>query len=1161
MATTLEQARDAVVADPRYQELKKTNPDLARQKLENVLRRAAAELPTPGNEASPFLQDLPEAPLPAPSKSLSAIRATSLLFQGMSDAAESLAFLPATAIDEALKMAGLVSPGAKPIGSSVKETFQQFHARPAETATERIFQRTGEFIGEATFGLVPAIGAANQARQAVQAERLLPVRLNEEGITAKTKDLGRAIALTVERLSKEDPRLLLLGDALLAAPSGFTGASLREAFPESPHTAEAFGQLLGALGPQALGLMLKSALSTSFGFLRRGFYGLTRNEIREDMSARLQHMIEPDLREIDRQLSVAGPTQRQALQEQRQALMDRLKQQTDHMMQTVKGLQDEFGVEPTLGQVGEAQGLRLTERNVAGQSAGAVTKFDQRLQANRQKVVGAVLEARPAGDEEAVMNLVKQTERQRVADYDFQLSRAQGDVDAANATIEGRTRAVLHDAEQRFQQAEQRALQAVQSLEGQGLTRGQLGRILRDELEKEVADFRATASQAYDSLDPDGRVRVSVSGIKQARQELLDELTPDVVGRERVPESIMQKISNLGVDYELQLRAHKALADLGAREAGGPGGRFFDDEGQFQTGLSRGTPDWYKNLTTGNNKLDRATVMEVLQSLSQRQTLPKGMQQKTFDHVVTAIRNDREFSNSPFNDSALLEALEGQPSETFNTVKDLRSELLAQLRLSKAQRNDPLSRRLEILVDATERQLDDLADKPAYQAVSDDLHARWKDTSTWYRSEVIRLKQGVVAAVRQRDVTGRLKVKDEEVAEKFLAGETPVDDFVNAIGNREQAVLALQQSARVDFLKSSWNPRKQAFDEGAARVWLANHEDFLRQFPELGTQFQNVIARNEVFQSLRKQSEDLHNLAITNPEKVAALLNSRDPLTLQMAQRKLEDVHAAFRQSTGQFQRNTASLYLKADVGKVANQLISSKDPRGKIQEVLGFLGQHQASPEAIEGFQRSLFDAVTAKFQSKAAAASGPGPLANVMREMLTKHGGWMGDVFGQEKMTRLTQAVKALEILGQSDRPIVKGGSDTALNLVTIANEISPLLSRWFAVQSGRVAARFGLGERVARKLNQLAIDRTQQEVTALMEEAFFNPEVGRTLLMAYQGKEPFSVIRGRLRGHYLAMGFEAVEGQAPQEERRPAFQPALPTTTDRGLLRPSTGIAVLQ
>jgi hypothetical protein len=140
-------------------------------------------------------------------------------------------------------------------------------------------------------------------------------------------------------------------------------------------------------------------------------------------------------------------------------------------------------------------------------------------------------------------------------------------------------------------------------------------------------------------------------------------------------------------------------------------------------------------------------------------------------------------------------------------------------------------------------------------------------------------------------------------------------------------------------------------------------------------------------------------------------------------------------------------------------------------------------------------------------------------MREFLTENRDWMEPLFGKERMVRLDKASEAMEMLERTGRPVLPGGSDTSANLQTTLSDLGPFLSRLYAEQRGIVSIKWIVGERAARALGKHFQKVTNEQASALLHEAFFDPKVAHSLMLAAQDASA-PLITKRLRSHLANM-----------------------------------------
>lgn len=432
------------------------------------------------------------------------------------------------------------------------------------------------------------------------------------------------------------------------------------------------------------------------------------------------------------------------------------------------------------------------------------------------------------------------------------------------------------------------------------------------------------------------------------------------------------------------------------------------------------------------------------------------------------------------------------PAQTnFTDLRQARNEVRRLRRTSIASQDYKSSFQLGEIDDAIGKSLDDV--KAAPPAGVDTAVDQLAQTDAWYGKNVQRLKAGEAGALRFKDKWGRFLTHDEDVAASFLKGETPMNDFVQAIGSRPSAQQALKDYARLDFYKKTVNPETGEIKQVAASKWLADHGDALKQFPDLSSEFTNAKSAQAMATDLRTQADALAK----NPDKVARLQNPKVFGELDDATRKQTDLLDARDKSLGDWQKGLTSTLTGLDADRAAGAIIRSAKPQTAIAELSKKIG---SDADGQAGLTRALWDASLDKFSAQITDAVGNRVLKyDKMRRFLNDNEGWMVSRFGQDRVDRMKTSMQALQMLESTGRPVLPGGSDTMANLSNVLTDWGPFLSRLYAERSGRASLKWVLSERAARLLGNVVKGRTEDAAAEMLNQAFYDPRVAQTFMLA--------------------------------------------------------------
>ena len=951
-----------------------------------------------------------------------------------------------------------------------------------KTAGERIIKRTGEEIG-ATLPFAVGITA---------------------GVKLATDGPGMVNRILFE-LGKMDPVKLNAIQIGLATSAGATAGLAREIFPEGGKWSDFVGELIGSFGPTITIGLVKKALQVP-GKIAEAVGIRSEEATREGIGKELGKLARPE--KVEEGVKKA-----------------------EELTEAVPGFK------PTTGQAIGEPGLLQAERAQARASSEAAQKFQTRTQESKQAIGEFLAATAPEGKLGAVENQVEVSANELARLHDVTLARAQAKVDLAKGRLNAQTKQLVQDTERRMATADQQALERIEALQP-SLTKSQAGAIVRQEYQQELAAYQAEASKRYAKVDRE--VPIAPVGIEEALADVQAEIRT-MEGSEFIPSGVMEDLKQLvGTKRVAQAQIDPAEMNLRSRadvaesmvSQGDPGGKTFIDEpnaafydkssrpGARVEGYGSTYPSWYGPL-----QMRKETVLNALEKIKQGKTGKFG---SGVDRVRDAIIADRD-----------LDALVGQYPETASTIQELRAlpaevpfgELDAvKRRLQseiRAAPNDTVKRRLNMLLDGVEQDIDQLANNPALKEKFPDASANYSDARKFARDGIWRLKTGEADKLRQLDRTGRFRTVDENAASAFLNGEASLDDFVKAVGSRPEARRALGEQAKLDFYEHVVDPVTGKVNPRASAKWMQKHEAFLHEFPDLQKQFSSATSTQRQADDMTRQAKDI----LKDPEAYLRITDPKYAANLDAADKNMARVVELGTRYKKDFEKSSATLFLGADADRAAERILQSSTPATRVNEVMAILKEE---PEAARGFQRAMWDAVMDKMDVRMMETSAsPLKQSKVLSDVLTDNRDWMLTLFGKERVARLDTARDALDMLARSGRQVVTGGSDTAINLQSALTDFGPILSRFYAHQRGIVSMKWIIGERAARSLNRWLGKYSTEQSTALLEEAFFDPKVAQTLMMATREGANAEAVSSRIRAHLLNMN-QLTERGALEPER---------------------------
>jgi len=966
------------------------------------------------------------------------------------------------------------------------------------------------------------------------------------------------IAVATKLLSHVDPKKLMQIETALAATGGLALGTVRELVGEHP-VSDFLALLSGSLGPQVAWKVLRKARELSAHL----FGQISEERLQESIGEQFNTMTTPEA--ID-----AGVAERDALRQDSP---------------------ESEAFSPTTGQVSKSPALIQSERAYQRSSSERSGKAASTLAANQKIVMDFIEKGAPEGKLDQVVTALEESKGREMALIDAGLIRAQAHVDAAKHQVSAATERIIAQADQRAGLAEGRAQDRINALQ-KGLTKDEAVAIVRQEYAQELDEFITARNAKYDTIDPAGTVHLNVSPLKKAAERVRSEFNPRVEKAERLPQDVLSKIDGLGIEWELGARLEKATEDIrqipkatvshplmrylkgkgGVSDQGGELQSFLDKKkydktslpgfratsgkgmtldqaaevahehglipersiesllftlGEETQGRFRMGPQWYQELTSGASPLTRDTIEKALDTI--KHGTAHGLHDATLKHVQSAIQRDKEFKQSSFYHPGM--DVVGGKSESFSTMKRLEAELNAQIREARAQRNDPLLRRLTQLRDGVFQTIDQLEVIPEMKAIYPDAHAAYLDANAFTKAGTQRLKAGEITAVAAVDRSGRFKVWDEDLAAQFLAGETPVKDFVQALGTRTAALEALRDFAKHDFIKRTMYPdlhdKAGQINVNAAAKWMDTHKAALDLFPELRAEMGSAVQWQRIATEHRAEAGRIAKSAErTLRDKSPAVFGE-----LTEAERKLSDQLDLRDRTIKGWEKSLASDFLGKDADRVAQVIVRSGKPRTILADLDKRIG---SNPDAQNGLNRALWDAALEKNTSQRTDLMGNRALlSNHMKRFVRDNEEWMTERFGAARVQRMKDGASAMAMLDGTGRPVLPGGSDTMANLASVMTDWGPFFSRLYAEQSGRVGANWLISERAARLIGKVLKSKSEEFAADLLEDAFYHPEKAKAWMLAAKMKDE-KAAEARLRNILFPKGY-IIDHLAAQENQK--------------------------
>ncbi len=987
--------------------------------------------------------------------------------------------------------------------------------RPA-SLWESMLQRSGFEVGANVPLLAGAevIRGATTAGQAAVSMGKRAMAAGEAGanpgsLYEAVRNIPQAI---VEQLHAVGPAKLAAMETAIAAGAGASADLVSKVFPEGGRLAEFAGEVIGSFAPSTVMGMIRKAREA----VHTGARVILGAETEAETKRRLGQTLEPAAKPEDVQAGVTRAAE--------------LRQEISPGAGPDEGLRLSAGEAIPQGSVSDTQ-LAFEKSSPAARAKSR----DRRTQ-NIDAVYKYFNETEPKGN---TTNLVEALEAQRrtlLEAGQADVARTQTRIDAIRGDISKRAAALLEDLERRMQKADATIDARLRALNPM-LSNKQRGEVIRGAYLEEVGKFRERSAADYRELDQLGHAELPVTNTIQKLGDIQAQFPEQMQVIAKMNPRVATVLGKIGHDYELMMRAEKAMADLEIRDASGPGFRNLDDLGRPVDGLKRGTPQWYKDLTIkltvkSKDHLDPRTgkpMDEVTRTSSSRDQIDAALKDlaagkrpsgEVAEEVATRIRGDQEFLKTPYYEPVMEELL-NTPSASLKDLRQVRSDLLTMARNARAGDNRVQSYVLHELTSALDGDIDNLLPGASkFAEFYPDHGTLYRNISADYRAGIETLYKGTANKLRRVNRYGDYTQDDESVPGLFWKNETSINDFLKAFENQDMAKIALRDYALKDWTDKAIRRLPDGrldVDAAASAEWLRQNQDKLKAFPDLQTHFTDVAAMQERADSLREQVS-----AYQQGKKGQELLMRRveaerrpgdfTPRDITEAEAELKHFQDVAERNLHDWQASKASLFLKQNAQDVGYLIATGKESLKEYEKAVAMV---KGDPDAVAGLNKAIWEGLTEKIQPKLTGLTGEmnlGVFHKELQKWIEGNGQIMERVLGPEGFNRLKTTAEAIQ-------KISKGGrdrSDTAINLQVQSALASTWLSRGWATLTGRVPAMYGATERVASGLIKTFERMTGKQQEAILLESFFDPKVYQTLVHAATYGPDNAMVKHQLRLH---------------------------------------------
>ncbi|MFH0808852.1 MAG: hypothetical protein V2A77_00035 [Pseudomonadota bacterium] len=396
---------------------------------------------------------------------------------------------------------------------------------------------------------------------------------------------------------------------------------------------------------------------------------------------------------------------------------------------------------------------------------------------------------------------------------------------------------------------------------------------------------------------------------------------------------------------------------------------------------------------------------------------------------------------------------------SFDDLRKLRSTILSELRAAKSglNPNAQLARRLNMLRDAVEDTIEQAGNLPG------EAGKAYREASAFYRDNYVEpFKRGTVAQILSRDATGAARVRNAQVAAKFLQpgglGQEVAEDFFRAVGDD-----ALAQKAVRDLVDH----------EALASITDANGKVITSKLSNFVSKYRPALNRYGLLEDYGQ---------------------------LQNAQLRVESALSSERV----FNNSAAANVLGAAPEKIVSEAFKGKNmvnPAATVRQLLKTVGNDAA---ARRGLESAVTDHILRESSSMGVQfGDEPAILNATFKKVLAKYGPALRELYkGQpEKIKAWMKMQKAVETLYRTKSSPLGGGSDTLENALHVAVSSGGQYFSW----------KFTMIRAIGRIVGKLGDAKANE----LLNRAIFDPDFAYGLMATANGKIPPTVMQQKIRG----------------------------------------------
>ena len=421
--------------------------------------------------------------------------------------------------------------------------------------------------------------------------------------------------------------------------------------------------------------------------------------------------------------------------------------------------------------------------------------------------------------------------------------------------------------------------------------------------------------------------------------------------------------------------------------------------------------------------------------------------------------------------------------------------------MQKPNENSELIKKLSIMVKEVDGVVDD--NLQGIKAYDDWLTEKLNYTDIF--------EKGQINKILTQTGTGEYAIQDELVGKAFLTDKKSIDEFFSTFGDDAEAVKGIE-AAFYDMLFSTKGGvlnKEGLIDINKLKNFRANNAD--------------MIAALDSYIPIQDALDSQIKLGVHAANRIK-VMNDRKKFADYI---ELDNFVQNNELKTGLTYKNSKDM---------VNQAL--KDPE-QMKDIVKALGDSD-NKSLLPAFKNQIFDAFleSAKgFKAKTTIVKGGQPEVGGMTKFLTKNEEAIkafyeaqGDPDGYNRLLDITKAYYKLNLTGYPQK-IPNAVPDKIQQI--FGTGIPQILSRVFAVQSGRTSTRFITAELGMRFMEKLSTTQREKIIAA----ALYDKDNAEALLKMLEGKSltmpELNTLKG-LFGRTIGLIGKSVEGEIEEQQQ---------------------------